>query len=125
MESSVLETNAPIEVNGFDVEVGTLLWSGLDHCIVGMSTHFNASGHHEDLPVYDYELMVDHFFTEFVDACEHATRPDKCQDDHYLEAVEWIDFNIISMYAAEKGHCMPIILTKKAEEEHAPYAGTD
>jgi hypothetical protein len=124
MGSNIIETNDPIEVNGFDIEVGTLLFGGLDDCIVGVSTHFNPKGYHEDLPVYDYELMVDHFFTQFIDDCSHAGG-EECGNDHYLEAVEWIDFNIIGMYAAEKDHCMPVILMQKKREEQAPYAGTD
>ena len=124
MESSIVETNDPIEVNGFDVEVGTLLFTGLDHCIVGVSTHFNASGYHEELPVYDYDLLVDNFFAQFVNDCQDAEGGD-CGGDHHTEAVEWIDFNIMGMYAAEKGHCMPIILMQKKEAEYAPYAGTD
>jgi hypothetical protein len=127
MAFEVLETTDQVEVNGIEMEVGTLLFSGLDECIVGMSTHFNPSGHHEDLPVYDYDLMVQHFYTQFIDDCPDSkeTEDGNCENDHYLEAVEWIDFNVIGMYAAEKGHCMPIVLMRKREEEYAPYAGTD
>lgn len=109
-----------VEINGIMFEVGTMTFTGLDDCIVGLTTHFSGKGYREDLPVYDYEKMIEHFYTEFKDSCDL----NPCECDHYMEAIEWIDFNILSMYAQKDGHCMPIILMERVEQ-HAGYGGTD
>jgi len=120
-----LKRDELIEINGLVFEVGTMTFTGLDDCIVGISTHFNGSGHREDLPTYDYRKMIDHFEEEFKQSCDAHQECRDCEEDHYMEAVEWIDFNILGMYAEKDGHCMPIILMERCDQEQAGYGGTD
>jgi hypothetical protein len=114
-----------VEVNGIIFEVGTMTFTGLDDCIIGMSTHFNPNGFREDLPTYDYQKMIDHFYQEFKYSCDDHESGKECEADHYMEAIEWIDFNILGMYAEKDGHCMPIILMERCDEKQAGYGGTD
>lgn len=56
----------------------TILWDGLDECIVGVSTDGKA--------VYDIEKMITHFQTEGMSR---------------EEAEEWVDYNILGTYVGE------------------------
>ena len=69
----------------------TILFDNLDDCIVGITTN--------DQVIYDYELLIKHFI---VDGMTEE------------EAVEWIDYNIIGLYAGEK---TPVIMYSLKEKQ--------
>ena len=78
----------------YDEGVQPLLADGWEDCFVGFAQQFGSHGR-QNIAVYDYEKMVDKLIKETSAQCK-----DDCDCDHYGEAVEYIDFNVLGAYVA-------------------------
>jgi len=61
---------------------------GFDDCVVGIGRQFN-----HDVVVYDQDKIIQKLAIEFTDNCNDQ---DEC--DHYSEAEEYFEFNIVGGY---------------------------
>lgn len=62
---------------------------GFDDCVVGIGRQFN-----NDVVVYDQDKIIQKLADGFDDSCEE--HGDDC--DHYSEAEEYFEFNIVGAY---------------------------
>ena len=90
------EIVAFVEEKAPDADI--ILFDGLEAAFVGIAERFEPDGHHRVFAVYDYERMVEDLVADGSD---------------YDEAVEYIDFNVIGLYA---GETTPAILYRHERE---------
>jgi hypothetical protein len=62
---------------------------GFDDCIIGIGRQFNI-----DLVVYDQDKIIKKLAKDYTSSCKDCS--DEC--DHYLQAEEYFDANIIGAY---------------------------
>ena len=89
-------------------EEGILLADGWEECFVGFASQFGPSGR-VTVAVYDYEKMVDQLIRETSADCA-----DNCDCDHFGEAEEYLEFNVLGAYV---GPGTPVYLTARSLEE--------
>ena len=61
---------------------------GFDDCVVGVGRQFN-----NDVVVYDQDKIIQKLAIEFTENCD-----DQGKCDHYSEAEEYFEFNIVGAY---------------------------
>ena len=76
-----------------------ILWDNCESALFGTARLFRE-GSWREVSMYDYELLVQNFMREF-------REEDKTEEEAEQEAIEWVDFNISSVYV---GPYTPLIL---------------
>jgi hypothetical protein len=76
-----------------------ILWDNCENALIGTARLFRE-GSWREVSMYDYELLVETFKIEF-------REEGKSEEDTEQEAIEWVDFNISSVYV---GPYTPLIL---------------
>jgi hypothetical protein len=85
-----------------------LLADGWEDCFVGVASTFTRDGIRH-VAVYDYPKMIDKIIKEESKECA-----DNCECDHYGDAAEYLQFNVLGAYV---GPNTPIYLSPCTLEE--------
>jgi len=85
---------------------GFLLADGFEDCFIGFGRQFNTP-----VSVYDYDKCVDKILKDSERSCD-AKIHDEC--DHYNEAVEYMEFNVVGAWVGES---TPVYITVGSLEE--------
>jgi len=86
-DKAIVERNKKIEVPEY-AEDQALLADGFEDALIGFGTHFNHA-----VAIYDYDKCIDILIAMFKKDAEFE-RKDVEQRDLYLEAIEYMDFNV-------------------------------
>jgi hypothetical protein len=86
-----------------------LLADGWEDCFIGTGSVFAGSAGLRRVAVYDLPKMIDKLIKE-----SSANCADQCECDHYGEAVEYLEFNVLGAYV---GPNTPVYVTPNTLED--------
>lgn len=94
-------------------EDSMLLADGWEDCFIGVASVFTGGHGIRHVATYDYTKMVDKIIKEESKNCK-----DNCECDHYGEAAEYLQFNVLGAYVGPNTpiYVSPCTLAEAQEE---------